>query len=219
MNLADHFRRYLELVNRVDSLFENVKKRHSNLMACKPGCNDCCNVYYELSLIEAFYLSGMFREGLLPAKRAQVLAIAKSVEPEFEKCRAMFHGLTEKGSASPRQLEDAASRLNIRCPLNEEGLCVLYDHRPVTCRLYGTPQRIGDRVVSCPLCGYKQGKSYLSVDVNEIQQTLHEYSREFLRDMIGVELSGPPGPLFPVPTALRIVFDKDFFLALRRELQ
>lgn len=218
MKLADHFRRYLELVSRVDSLFEDVMKNHSELMACKPGCDDCCNVYFELSLIEAFYVSGMFREGVLPAKRAQVLTVAEHVEPEFEKCRAMFRDLAETRSASARQLEDAASRLNMPCPLNEGGMCLLYDHRPITCRLYGTPQKIGDRVVSCPLCGYQQGESYLTVDVNEIQQTLYEYSRDFLLDMIDVKLSGPPGPLFPMPTALRTVFDKDFFLALRKQL-
>ena len=219
MNLADHFRRYLELVNRVDSIFEKVKERHSRLMACKPGCDDCCNVYYELSLIEAFYVSGMFREGILPARRAQVLAVAELVEPEFEKCRAVLQDVAQGGSSPAEQLEDSASLLTIRCPLNEGGLCVLYDHRPITCRLYGTPQKIGDRVMSCPLCGYQKGKSYITVDVNEIQHTLYEYSRDFLIDMIGVELSGPPGPLFPMPTALKTTFDKEFFLTLQQKLK
>lgn len=218
MKLADHIRRYGELLSRVDSLFESVQRHHGPLMACRPGCDDCCHVYFELSLIEAFYVSRMFREHLAPAQRASVLVVADAVEPEFETCRSLFHSVAENACASGELIEDTAARVTIQCPLNDQGMCVLYEHRPITCRLYGTPQKIGGRVISCPRCGFQMGKRYTTVDVNEIHQTIYEYSRDFLLDLIGVKLSGPPGPLFPLATALKTTFDKDFFLALRKRL-
>ena len=216
MTLQEHLRRYLEFVARVDQLFRSVAEAHADLMACKPGCDDCCSVYFELSLIEAFYLSGMVRDQLNAHARDRLLARADQAEPVFRHARGILQGISNRGPDSEREVQDAASRLKIRCPLNEDGICVLYEHRPVTCRLYGTPQKIGDRVISCPKTGFRPGNQYTSVDVNALQRQLFDYSCDFLMDLIGTAPSAPPGPLFTVPDAVRTGFDKDFFIALKK---
>lgn len=219
MTLADHIRRYGELLAQADRMFATVERLHGDLMPCKPGCNDCCSVYFELSLIEAFTMSGMFRQTLSPKAQARVLSRSESAEPLFRQAANMLRTEGSGGSRENEERIEAASRVKIPCPLNEDGACVMYEHRPITCRLYGTPQHIGDRVVSCPRTGFKKGRKYHTVAVNEIHHKLYDYSCDLLSDLLGVVPQRPPGPLFLVPMALRTNFDKEFFLSLGQTLE
>ncbi|HMK37198.1 MAG TPA: hypothetical protein VK463_19145 [Desulfomonilaceae bacterium] len=215
MNLQQHIERYVELVCRADRLFESVRDRHGDLLSCKPGCDDCCSVYFQLSLIEAFFLSGMVRQHLRPTALERTLARADRIEPLF---RQATTSLAHMHGAGRQELSDAAARLRVPCPLKEDRGCVLYEHRPITCRLYGVPQRIRGRVLSCPHNGFREGASYIAVDVDGIQETLHKYSREFLEDLIGSVPSARPRPLYSVSQALRTDFNRNFFEKLREAL-
>ncbi|MFH1112312.1 MAG: hypothetical protein V1792_00185 [Pseudomonadota bacterium] len=219
MKLADHLRRYVELAAQADDLFRTVERLHGEFMPCRVGCNDCCSVYFELSLIEAFTLSSVFRQGLPPDMQARVLSRAEMVEPLFVDAKTMLQSMGPGDFPDRVDRIDAASRLKIPCPLNEDASCVLYEHRPITCRLYGTPQDIGDRVVSCPKTGFEKGRKYHTVNVPEIQSKLFTFSADFLSDLLGLTGPVPHGPLFLVPVALRTRFDKEFFLTLGQALE
>lgn len=214
MNLQDHISRYLDLVGQAEELFETVQRSHGDLMACKPGCDDCCHVYFKVSLIEAFVISAMFRQNLSNGAQERVLARSENVEPLFREAEIL---LRRPDPGEKDELLETASRIKIPCPLNEDQTCALYAYRPITCRLYGTPQKIADRVVSCPRCRFSEGSKYMTVDVNEIQRQLYEYSRELLKDLIGIDVPAP-GPGYSLPETLRTVFDKNFFLTLRDSL-
>lgn len=213
MNLQDHIRRYLSLVAHADDLYRSVERLHGSLMPCKIGCDDCCRVYFELSLIEAFTLSWMFQESCSDQVGERVLIRAERADELLRDARSRLQMFDRKGPADVERLVEAASRLKIPCPLNEDHSCVLYQYRPVTCRLYGTPQKIRSKVVTCPLSGFTPGSQYTTIDIDRIQDTLFRYSSELLKDLVGVEPE-PPGPLFTMPEALRIKFDKAFFLSL-----
>lgn len=215
MNLQEHIQRYIELVCRADRLFESVEQQHGDLLNCKPGCDDCCSVYFQLSLIEAFFVSGMFRQKLGSSAQERTLARAEQSDSLFRQAAVMLSGM---GDVGKEELSEAAAKLKIPCPLLEDNGCVLYEHRPVTCRLYGVPQKIGSKVVSCPHNGFRTGGRFTTIDVDEIQQILYRYSGEFLEDLIGCGPSVPPGPLFSMPQALRTSFDRDFFETLRGTL-
>ncbi len=214
MNLQDHIGRYLDLVGQAEALFQTVQRSHQNLMACRAGCDDCCHVYFKVSLIEAFVISGMFRQNLSNAAQERALARSEKAGPLFHEAETL---LLRPDSAEKGDILEIASKIRIPCPLNEDHTCILYAHRPITCRLYGTPQKIGDRVVSCPKCGFSEGSRYITVDVNEIQRKLYEYSRELLKDLIGIDVPAP-GPGYSLPETVRTVFDKNFFLTLRDSL-
>lgn len=216
MNIQEHIHRYLELAARADRLFASVERVHGDLMPCKPGCDDCCSVYFELALIEAFTLSGMFRRHVKGLRRDRVLARAEKAEPLFLEAERLLSGVSASGRDD---VVACASRLKIPCPLNEDGCCVMYEFRPITCRIYGTPQNIGDRVVSCPRTGFVKGRKYTAVNVDAIHRELYEYSREFLIDLIGAAPTVPPGPLFSIPLALKTSFDKAFFVSLSQALE
>jgi Fe-S-cluster containining protein len=210
MNLQDHISRYLELVGQAEALFETVQRSYKNLMACRAGCDDCCHVYFKVSLIEAFVISTMFRQNLSSVAQERVLARSEKAAPLFREAETL---LLRRNPGANEDLLEIASKIRIPCPLNEDHTCALYAHRPITCRLYGTPQKIADRVVSCPKCGFSEGAKYMTVDVNEIQRQLYEYSRELLKDLIGIDVPAP-GPGYSLPETLRTVFDKNFFLTL-----
>lgn len=219
MTLQEHIRRYLELVADAESLFGSVSNSHGDLMPCKEGCDDCCSVYFELSLIEAFVISRFFTRNLSSEHRDPVLQRAAQSEPMFNIARNRFQELADADDGEADDISDAASRLRILCPLNHDEACVLYEHRPITCRIYGAPQKIGDKVLSCPRTLFRKGEKYLTVSVDEINHKLHEYSNEFLMDLIGVPYPEFSGPLFSMPQALQTRFDKEFFLSLKQTLE
>ncbi len=124
----------------------------------------------------------------------------------------------EEQEPGGRSRDEALGALRIPCVLHVDGSCLLYEHRPITCRLYGTPQKIGGQVIACPKTGFRKNHAYLSIDVTKINETLRDYSREFLTDLIGMTPTTMTEMLFPLPTALRINFDKAFFKDLKEKL-
>jgi Fe-S-cluster containining protein len=219
MTLQEHVRRYLDLALRADDLFRAVQRAHGHLMPCKPGCDDCCSVYFELTILEAFFVANMFRHQLSVDSQRRVLARAKEVEPLFSHANSLLVSMARGAPRRQTDVLEVASSLTIRCPLNEDSSCLLYEHRPITCRLYGTPQSIDRRVVSCPRTGFRRGESYRVVNVNEIQHTLYQYSCDFLQDLVGVAPSAPPGPRFSVPVTLKTTFDREFFISLGQRVE
>ena len=216
MKLTEHIQRYLELVARADRMFESVTRSYSDLMPCKSGCDDCCHVYYELSLIEAFYISGMFNDKISGRSRERAIIRAEEVEPAFVNAQAMLGNLGKTGNKSEESNAiNAAARLRIRCPLLEDRRCILYEDRPITCRLYGCPQKIRNQVVTCPRSGFKEGTAYTTIDVNKVQKNLTEYSLEFLQDLLEIHIASENGLRFTMPEVLRTIFDKEYFARLQ----
>ena len=89
--------------------------------SCK-GCPDnCCDSYFlHHTYAEWAHLWLGVRE-LAPERRRALIARARSY---LEQCQ---------------QDVDAGRRPQIMCPLNEEGLCVLYRNRLLVCRIHGVP--------------------------------------------------------------------------------
>jgi hypothetical protein len=212
MNLQGHLRRYMELVARADRLFDTVAHSHGNLMACKAGCDDCCHVYFRVTLIEAFVINQAFKQNVSDGFRSRAISRADQVEPLFRQAEQLIALKNQKDQAI-----EIASRVKIRCPLNEDHACILYEYRPITCRLYGTPQKMAGKVVSCPKNGFLPGTKYTTIDIDDIQKRLSQYSRDLLVDLVGINPQ-PPGPLYFISDVIRTTFDKNYFLSLSESL-
>ncbi len=220
MTLNEHIQRYLRLVNTADALFDQVRQSHAKLMPCKVGCDDCCSVYFQLTLIEAFIINGYFRHELDSKTQQDVLARTKHIEPLFEQALGRLapkNKWDEKGADT--SMGQSLGAVRIPCVLHMHGSCLLYQSRPITCRLYGAPQRIGDQVIACPRTGFQVDHAYLAVDVTKINESLQRYSAEFLADLLGITSIAQLDLFFPLPTALRLSFDKTFFTSLREKLE
>jgi Fe-S-cluster containining protein len=200
-------------------MFESITRSYSDLMPCKLGCDDCCHVYYELSFIEAFYISGMFNDKISGRLRERAIIRAQEAEPLFHDAQVMLGTLGRAASdLGESEVIDAAARLRIRCPLLEDKRCILYEDRPITCRLYGCPQKVGNRVVTCPRSRFQEGTAYSTIDVNEVQKNLTEYSLEFLLDLLEFDVACENRLRFTMPQVLRTVFDKEYFTCLQRAI-
>jgi Fe-S-cluster containining protein len=212
LNLSDHIRRYLDLVARAAGLFGTVAAAYGRFMPCGPGCDDCCSVYFQVSLIEAFYISRMFRETLTREDQQIALAAAHELRARFEDGRRLILDATADGRQD--EATDIAARLKIPCPLNTGGRCLLYDHRPITCRVYGIPELMaGGKVVACPRTAFMAGSSYPTVNVEELQRVLISHSEDFLRDLVGEENIDSFPLLFTMPEVLITEFDRQYFLS------
>lgn len=111
---------YRLLVRKVDQFCRQAEQNHAALLACRPGCDECCR-HLSLFPVEAFALAAALRQA--PAHVAESL-------------RRQASTATRDGS----------------CPLLLDGLCGLYEARPLICRTHGLPVMTsvsGDRRVDC----------------------------------------------------------------------
>lgn len=102
------------------------------------GCVDnCCETefYHHTHMEKHYLLAGM--KTLDPETAEKILARAATA------CQQRDHA------------RRAGEAIRVMCPLNAEGLCLLYDFRPMICRLHGIPhelRRPGSPAIQGPGC-------------------------------------------------------------------
>ena len=77
---------------------------------------------------------------------------------------------------------NALARERLRCPLlddNED--CVLYRHRPITCRVYGIPTAVHRKVRACGKNRFEKGQTYPVFDLDGTYRDLYVLSTELLK--------------------------------------
>ena len=103
------------------------------------GCEDSCCLtrFYHHTYLEClFVLKGL--TALAPSLRNTIRTKAESV------CR------------QSARADDQGLPVRLMCPLNQDGMCVLYHYRPMICRLHGIPHELhrpGRPVIHGPGCG------------------------------------------------------------------
>ncbi|MBW2093480.1 MAG: hypothetical protein JRI80_01200 [Deltaproteobacteria bacterium] len=81
-------------------------------------------------------------------------------------------------------------KARVRCPLlNEVDACVLYQYRPITCRVYGIPTAIQGKAHVCWKAKFEKEKAYPAFNLDEVNRKLYYLSREFLQGMGGSDPS------------------------------
>lgn len=105
-----------------------------NCTGCIDNC--CLTRFYHHTYLEYFYIL----EGYHTLEEKQRIEVTNRALDVCEKTAAA----DEKGDP-----------VHLMCPLNFDGLCILYEYRPMICRLHGIPhelQRPGQKVVYGPGC-------------------------------------------------------------------
>lgn len=128
----------------IDSAYSAIASAYE--FDCR-GCSDnCCNQrFHHHTLAEYFYLT----EGL------------SRVNDELAE-RILRRARVAVGTYMAEL--QAGEILPVMCPANEEGLCTLYEWRPMICRLHGLPHRFtkpSGETVEAGGCGmfFKQAKN------------------------------------------------------------
>jgi Fe-S-cluster containining protein len=120
---------YLSILDRLTALFQHMDQAYAAVadqygFHCH-GCQDnCCQTrFYHHTLIEYLYLL----EGVRQLGRATWQAV-----------RTQALSVMDQMAQADRQ----GKAPRIMCPLNENGRCLVYDHRPLICRLHGIPHEL-----------------------------------------------------------------------------
>jgi Fe-S-cluster containining protein len=130
---------YRALLETVDSWFNRGIESSGRHIQCRPGCSQCCRGLFDISLLDAYFLQQGFDR--LPAELRQSV---------LSKCRARLAELQQgwPGFAAPYLLNHLPDALWTEMPeddmtpcplLGEDGRCLVYAYRPMTCRLHGLP--------------------------------------------------------------------------------
>lgn len=160
----EHFNHFLEQLPD-EVRFEGYEKPLK--LACTVGCNHCCTFRVTLKAPEVLLLANSIRKKFSPEEIDALLGRIA----EFEKSTAGM-SLLEQGYRS------------VMCPLNVDGLCQVYLHRPLNCSAYHSfslQACIEDRedpsaAVSVPSDAYRR-----------MLQTLHGQAMECALVALGLE--------------------------------
>jgi len=159
------------LYGEMEEAYDRVAEKLS--FSCRECPDNCCDSYFlHHTFLEWAYLWEGMRQ-LAEDKREEIVRRAAGYVIAMEKALA------------------AGERPMVICPLNEEGLCVLYRHRLMICRMHGVPSAMvrpdGKRFAfpGCFRC--QEVVAGFEADVPEVDRT------DFYRQLVAMEheLLGP----------------------------
>lgn len=157
----DNLKDLHKLFAAIDNAFAEVQRQYGEEVRCGKGCDDCCHAVFDMSLIEAANLLHVFRS-LESNEQKRVLHAATKAHDLWEEISS--------GKADP-------SVARIGCPLlTDKSVCGCYEARPINCRTYGIPTVIGGAGHVCGFSGFEQGKQYPTVNLEQLQQILYDFS-------------------------------------------
>jgi Fe-S-cluster containining protein len=170
------FDKYEQLVGKGDAAFQSMKQDCGSCIKCKTGCSDCCHAIFGLFLIEASYIQQQFNR-LDRKVRREALLRADKADLELQRVEERL----EAYEADPHMKSYALAKERVRCPLlDQDDECVLYPHRPLTCRVYGIPTAIQGKARVCGKAAFKRGESYPTFDLDACYQKLYRLSKDLL---------------------------------------
>gem|GEM_PF-4520529 len=140
-------RREPDLIALVGAAFEEARRRANGGVVCKPGCDSCCRKPFAITRADAARLRAAATGEIVRRAREAWAALAGDFPGD-----AATGELT--GNESWREWFFARHD-GLPCPALDEasGECLVYDHRPIACRLYGPLIEIGGTIADpCPLC-------------------------------------------------------------------
>ncbi len=151
----EDYKSYLEKIKDIyremDKAYEKIAGEYG--FKCT-GCDDncCLTRFYHHTWIEYFYI----KDGYLGLDDNARMDVRKKA------CRVI---------AKTKKPEQNGSPIRIMCPLNEAGKCILYEYRPMICRLHGIAHEFsppGGKTVLGRGCHefekQTRGKNYIKFD-------------------------------------------------------
>ncbi len=147
-----------QLVQIMDAALADAARRAGPWLACRPGCTQCCHGAFAINALDVARLkAGMQALHATDPRKAETIeqrakAWIAEFGPEFPgEATSGVLGTTEEEQARFEEFANDAP-----CPaLNPAtGLCDVYEWRPMTCRVFGPPVRMGDgeALGCCELC-------------------------------------------------------------------
>ena len=147
-----------ELVQIMDASLADAARRAGSWLACRIGCTQCCYGAFAINAFDAARL----RAGLasLRASNPDLAAeVIRRAQTWIDDHGPAFPGDGQTGilGTSPQDQQSFEEFANdAPCPALDPvtGRCDVYAWRPMTCRVFGPPVRVGDgdALACCELC-------------------------------------------------------------------
>lgn len=136
--MADHS--YKNILSRADEWFRSVSRTQPQNLQCGRGCSLCCHGLFEIGsgdvpiLAEGLGALNPMRRGTIIRRAREI--VESSRHPNLREC-------------SPQEKEVFFDRTaSVPCPnLDEAGMCMIYESRPLVCRAFGLPLRDGRKYI------------------------------------------------------------------------
>jgi Fe-S-cluster containining protein len=145
-----------QLVQILDAALADAARRSGDWLVCKPGCTQCCVGVFAIHQLDAARLQQGLEE-LIGSDPERVQSIRERARMSVERLTQGFPGDPVTGLLDPSEeaealFEDFANDEPCAALDPATGLCDLYLHRPVTCRVFGPPVRSEQGLGVCELC-------------------------------------------------------------------
>jgi Fe-S-cluster containining protein len=138
--MEEILKKYGLLLAEVDGWFARCMEAFSAEIACRSGCSECCRGLFDITLLDACYLKYGFDRldaQVKTAVRTKVIARLQELQrlwPDFREPYTLNYRPEEEWEALMPEDDETP------CPLvDNDGRCILYNFRPMTCRLNGIP--------------------------------------------------------------------------------
>ncbi len=209
LDLNEHFVKYEALVEMVDAVFNRVKDEYPKEVFCREKCSDCCYAIFDMTLIEALYIKDRFQKTFSGKDKNDIIERAGKTDRVLVKMKRDAYKKVKEG-ADQLEIVGRMSQERVRCPLlGEDNLCVMYDNRPITCRVYGIPTSTAGVSHICGRTNFDQGKPYPTLNMDKIYTQLQLLSAELIKD-INSEKIRMHEMLVPVSMAIVTEFTEDY---------
>ncbi len=134
---ADARRRFFQ---RAEGWFQRGRAALLESIPCRRGCTRCCYGPFAITLLDELEL----RQGLLALPSPTQQDIRTRAQSQATTMEAAFPRLTQSRHLdqwSEHDVDDLVTRFSdLPCPaLSSDGCCLVYAHRPITCRMMGLP--------------------------------------------------------------------------------
>ena len=141
INRIEHiFKPYAKLLATVDDWFGRCVVKAGSAITCRSGCSQCCRGLFDITLLDACYLKAGFyllsnevKAEVLRKSEARLSGIM-ALWPEFAPPYLLNYRPDEEWEEILPQEDETPCVL-----LGADNRCMVYDYRPMTCRLHGLP--------------------------------------------------------------------------------
>jgi Fe-S-cluster containining protein len=206
--IEELFSEYANIARKADYLFRSIQEKYPMSVKCRARCCDCCHAIFGVFPIEAAYINYHFNRLERKARR-DVLRRSEKAEAEMLKAKEKLKVFEE----DPKMKVFGLGKQRVRCPLLQDSEeCVLYENRPIICRVYGVPYTLkrGDKEVSyvCGISNFEEKASYPAVKLDNIYHELVRLSTELLAEAGYLNPAAKADLMLPLARVLRMPFEE-----------
>jgi len=172
-------RSFFALAREIDLTFDSLRSRYSEEVRCGKGCDDCCYAAFSVSYVEAWVIKQELAKRMADDATLLLRLQKRAIDYDLGK---QAKERDDQLSAKEGNSQMLLAQWRIRCPMLEDAQqCAIYEVRPLTCRIYGLPLSIEGKGHVCGFSGFKKGRDYPTIKMENIHAYLLDLSSQLAR--------------------------------------